>query len=300
MKKTNLVCVIGIGLLTFLPFIGVAVAEPPCWVGIQVGDTYIWEYDMDWTARDGAWTTDGVSLLIFANMNSAWMGWVNDDEMAYLHPGNMSHEVTVVDDLASDVEYSTGYMSVLYTSAVRYASAAWTGDWADKDTGINLWNGIILEEESDFVDYHNGLADFFSIYGFSYQTKSLIASTDLDWGEVATLANANLTDATVTVVTDSASEEIGFKITVAAAAWTTNTLALELEVTYDEAGLLDVWDIAYGGDSVLTVTQLAGRTGYTPCPPAAPAIPGFELPIVIGITAVSIISLILIKKIKNR
>jgi hypothetical protein len=301
MKKKNLVLFIGIGFLAILPFIRVSVAAPPSWVGIAVGDTYSWTYDTDTTARDGAWTTDGVALLIFTNFGE-WVGWVDDGEMGALGAGGLSHEITAVEDLAADIEYLTGYSSVAYTGAVTADFEWWTGDWADKDTGLNVWNGFIIENEDDFVEYHSGLAGFFNIYGFTYHTIGLfVPSGDFfDWGEIVTLANANITDATVTVLTNSTtSEEIGFKITVAATAWTTNTLALTLEVTYDSCGLLDVWDMKYGSDSILTITQTAGST-CTPYVTPAPAIPGYELPIVIGITAVSIISLILIKKIKNK
>ncbi|MHA2010559.1 MAG: Loki-CTERM sorting domain-containing protein [Candidatus Hodarchaeales archaeon] len=300
MKRTNLLYFIGIGLLAFLPFIRTSVAAPPCWVGINVGDTYTWTYTTDTTARDGAWDTDGVALLIFANMG-AWMGWVDNGEMGGLSPGNMSHEITVVNDLAADVEYATGYQSVLYTGAVSYESEFWTGDWADKDTGLNVWNGIIIEDETEYVDFHEGLAAYFGPYGLTYHTIGLFVPTNFDWAEIVTAANTELgaVNATVTVETD-ATEEVGFKISVAALAWGTNTLAVELSVTFDEAGLLDVWDLTYGVDSILKIEQIAGRTGYTACPTGGGVIPGYELPIIIGVVTASIISLILIKKIKNK
>jgi hypothetical protein len=299
MKKTNLLYFIGIGLLAFLPFIRTTVAAPPCWVGINVGDTYSWTYTTDTTARDGAWTTDGAALLIFGNMG-AWMGWVDDGEMGALGAGGLSHEITVVDDLAADVEYATGYQSVLYTGAVTANFTWWAGDWADKDTGINLWNGIIIEEEADYVEFHEGLAKYFGPYGLTYHTIGLFVPTNFDWTEIVTAANTELgaVNATVTVETDG-TEEVGFKISVAALAWGTNTLAVELSVTFDDCGLLDVWDLTYGTDSILKIEQTAGST-CTPCPTGGDAIPGFDLPIIIGVATASIISLILIKKIKKK
>jgi len=299
MKKKNLVLFIGIGFLTILPFIRVSVAAPPSWVGIAVDDKYSWDYDTDTTARDGAWTTDGVALLIFTNFGE-WVGWVDDGEMGALGAGGLSHEITAVEDLAADIEYATGYSSVAYTGAVTANFTWWAGDWADKDTGLNVWNGFIIENEDDYVEYHTGLAGLFNIYGFTYHTTGLfIPSGDFfDWDEIVTLANANLTDATVTKVTD-AGVDVGFLLTVAATAWTTNTLALTLEVTYDSCGLLDVWDMKYGSDSILTINQTAGATCnpyVTPSPP--PGIPGYELPIIIG--TVSIMSMILIKKIRKK
>ncbi len=293
MKKTKILLFIGIGLLAFLPFIRVSVAAPPDWVGIAVGDTYSWTYDTDTTNRDGAWTTDGVALLIFTNFGE-WVGWVDDGEMGALGAGGLSHEITAVEDLAADVEYATGYSSVAYTGAVTADFEWWTGDWADKDTGLNVWNGFIIEDEADFLEYHSGLAGFFNIYGFTYHTIGLfVPSGDFfDWTEIITAADANLTDATVAAITG------GFSITVAASAWTTNTEALVLEVTFDTCGLLDVWDMSYGGDSILTITQTAGSSCTPYVTPSPAGIPGFELPIIIGIT--SIISLILIKKIKKK
>jgi len=294
MKKTKILLFIGIGLLAFLPFIRVSVAAPPDWVGIAVGDTYIWEYETDSTVRDGAWTTDGVALLIFANMDSSWIGWVDDGEMGAIDPGNLTHVMTVVDDLAADIEYATGYQSVLFSGAVSYQSEFVNVDWADKETGVNIWNGIIIEEEADFVEHHSGLAGFFSIYGFGYHTMSpFVPSGDFyDWDEIVTLASAVLTDATVTALTR------GFKITVAASAWTTNTLAVELSVTFDECGLLELWDLTYGGDSIQTITLQAGSDCTPYVTPVAPGIPGYELPIIIG--TISVISMILVKKIKNK
>lgn len=301
MKKTNLLYFIGIGLLAFLPFISVSVAAPPCWVGINLDDTYSWNYEMGWTARDADWTTDGISLLIFANMDSASMFWVDDDQMAYLMPGNMSHEITAVEDLAADIEFGTGYMGVSYSHALAWESAAWTGDWEDKDTLSNIYQGLIVRDESEFVLFNKNLTRYFDMtLSNIFPLTSLFVPTNFDWTDVVTAANTGLTDinATATVLTNSTTaEEIGFKVSIAALAWGTNTLALELEVTFDECGLLDDWDLTYGGDSILTITQIAGST-CTPCSTGGDAIPGYELPIIIGVA--SIISLILIKKIKNK
>ncbi|MHA2472855.1 MAG: Loki-CTERM sorting domain-containing protein [Promethearchaeota archaeon] len=262
-----------------------------------MGDFYTWDYTGDMTARDGDWTTDGIALSIFMNFGG-WMGWINDDEMGFLMPGNMTHEITVVDDLAPDLEYGTNNMTVLYTGAVVYDYAGGPFDWADKDTGINLWNGIIFQHEADFVAFHDGLGAFFGPYGFPYQSTSLVVSTNLDWTEVVTIASPILAavNATVTVV-NNGTDDVGFKITVAASAWGTNTLALELESTWDECGLLDVWEVTYGPDTIMKIEQTVGST-CSPCPPGADAIPGYGLPIIIGV--VSVVSLILIKKIKKK
>ena len=106
MRKTNIYLLIGIGLLAFVPFIRVSVAAPPCWVGINDGDTYEWYYNIDTTAFYGAWDTDGVNLLLAENWNGTYVLWL--DYMAWSadwNPGTMVHEITDVGDLADDIDF---------------------------------------------------------------------------------------------------------------------------------------------------------------------------------------------------
>jgi len=296
MKKTNLIYFLGIGLLAFLPFIRVSVALPPCWAGLNVGQTHVFEYTLDLTARDGAYTADGVNLLIYANMDASWMGFINDDEMGAVLPGNMSHEIEVVGDLTADIEHGSGYQVVPYTHWMVYNSTFVNVPWAMVKDQPNVYQGVIIENSTEFVLFHDGLARFFDIYVWTLTT--IAASKDLNWTEVATVANTMLAavNATVTVETDG-SEEVGFKISIAALDWGTNTEAVGLSVTFDECGVLDVWDLTYGTDSILKLEQNSNLDCICPTAPP-PGIPGFELPVIIGVA--SIISLILIKKIKKK
>lgn len=295
MKKKNLVLFISIGLLAILPFIRVSVAAPPCWVGVYEDEFYMWHYATDSDALAGAWTTDDVVTLGYFELGVV-MTWGEDNDAYGLLPGNMTHEITTVEDLAPDVEYGTNYQSVQIINALVFNTTYFGYDYADKDTGLNVYNGLVIENSTEFVLFHDGLLTFFDAYQWPF--TSTWASTNTDWGEVVTAANTELaaTDATVTVVTDG-TEEVGFKITVAALAWTTNTQALVLEVTFED-GLLNTYDLTYGGDNILSVDLLTGSSQYVACPPPSDAIPGYELPIIIGV--VSILSLILIKKLKNK
>ncbi|GAH03691.1 unnamed protein product, partial [marine sediment metagenome] len=194
---------------------GVSAAATPCWVGINEGDTYVWSYNNNSAAMYGAWTTDGIVLSIFSNLGV--VASFADDMVLYgFMPGNMSHEILSVGDLTEDIEFGSNYMCVPISHAINYSSAAWSGSWDDKTTGTNVWNGLILENATEFVYWHNGLATFFDPW--SWQTTSLWVPTNLDWAEVATVANTELAaaNATVTVVTDPITlEEIGFKVSVA-------------------------------------------------------------------------------------
>ena len=287
MKKTNFLYVISIGLLLFLPFIRVSVAAPPSWAGIKEDDTYVFEYLWDDTAISGAWTTDNMNSLMYDNMDAAGNSW-----MGVIDLGNMSHTITVVGDLTADIEYGSNYQVVPFSNQMVWNTTEGGVIWSLDKSPDYTYEGIIIENETEFVLWHNGLSNWFKIdFTPSWPQNSIAVPTNFDWDEVATAANIELADnsATVTALTN------GFQITVAASAWGTNTLALGLAVTFDECGLLELWDFTYGTDSLMTVEQMAGATCVAPAPPG---IPGFDLPIVIGIT--SIISLILIKKIRKK
>jgi hypothetical protein len=301
MKKTNLVYIIGIGLLICLPFIRVSVAAPPAWVLIQEDDIYIWEYN-NHTAGDGAWADDWVGVTALGVLG-IWVGPFSEDQDGYGIPGNMTHEIDYVGDLGPDLEYGSNFQSVEILHAMTWnysgGSDALGGGsggypWADKDSGSNIWPGLIIENATEFAWWHSDLTLFFDAY--SWQVTTLWVHTNLDWSEVVATANVGLAavNATATVETDG-TDEVGFTITIAASAWGTNTQAIGLTVIFDDCGLLDTWDLTYGTDTIMDVNQIQGID----CAPAVPpAIPGFELPIVIGVA--SIMSLILIKKIKKK
>lgn len=295
MKKTNILCFIGFGLLVFLPFIRVSVAAPPSWVGIKVDDTYTFTYTTNMVAVNGSWTTDGVGTLLYLYMDAAYNGWIEWMVADWANPGNMSHTITAVGDLTADIEYGSNYQVVPFTNEMVFNGTGVGYNWAlVKDDPNYAYEGVIIEDATEFVLWHDGLSNWFSIdfLPTSWPQNSIAVRRNLDWDEVATAANTELADnnATVTALTD------GFKITVAASAWGTNTKALGLEVTFDECGLLDMWDLTYGTDSILTIEQVAGAV----CADEDDVIPGYELPIIIGVATISIISLILIKKIKKK
>lgn len=290
MKKKNFLYFIGIGLLAFLPFIRVSVAAPPGWAGIKVDDTYKFEYIVDTDALYGAWVTDDIDTLLYNNMGlgNYWI-WVPS-----LVAGNMSHTITAVGDLTADIEYGTGYDVAPFTNQMVWNTTESGDIWALEKGDDYTYEGMIIEDESEFVLFHGGLSNWFAIdfTPDSWPQNSIAVPKNFDWDAVATAANTELADnnATVTALTD------GFEITVAASAWVNNTLALGLAVTFDECGLLDMYDLTYGTDSIMTIEQMVGAE----CPTGDDVIPGYELPIIIGVATASIISLILIKKIKRK
>ena len=111
MKKTNLIYIIGIGLLVFLPFVRVSVAAPPAWVKIQDDDVCIWEYNNHTAAATGAWSTDMVSLTLFGAIGQ-WCGPFTEDQAGYGVAGNMTHVIKSVGDLGPDLNYLSNYQSV--------------------------------------------------------------------------------------------------------------------------------------------------------------------------------------------
>ena len=306
MKKTNLIYFVGIGFLLFLPFIRVSVAAPPAWVGIYEDDIYKWQYNNHTAEAAGAWTADGVPFLSLDAIY-LWCGPFTEDQAGYGNTGIMSHEIDTVGDLGPDLEYFSFFQSVEIIHAMVWnytagGEAIGPGpggyNWDDKDTGTNIWNGLIIENATEYAWWHADLTLFFDVY--SWFTTSWWVNPTMDWSEVVTAATPGLAavNSTAAVETDG-SDEIGFKITVPAegwwASWGNNSLAIGLTVTFDECGLLDTWDLTYGNDLIMDIDQVAGSQ-CVPTPP--PGIPGFELPIIIGVA--SIISLILIKKIKKK
>ncbi|KKL99883.1 hypothetical protein LCGC14_1809970 [marine sediment metagenome] len=294
MKKTNLICFIGIGLLAFLPFIRSSVGAPPCWVGVYEDEYYEWQYNNHTATVQGQWLTDGVALAGWG-ATDMWMGWPSEGIDYFILPGIMSHTINTVGDVAPDVEYLSNYDSVQVIHAMNFSSTNFAGDfdWADKDTGLNVWNGLIIENSTEFAYWHSNLTLFFDLY--SIEVTTMWASTQLDWTEVVATANIGLASVNVT----AAALTNGFTLTVDALGWGVNTLAVVLTVTFED-GLLDTWDLAYGGNSVMDVELVKGSAQFAACPTPAPGIPGFEIPIIIGVAAASTIGLILFKKHKNK
>jgi len=302
MKKRNFLYFIGIGFLLFLPLIRVSVAAPPAWVKIKEGDIYIWQYNNHTANAAGAWAADWVGVTALTAIG-LWVGPFTEDQAGYGNTGTMSHEIDTIGDLAPDLEYGSNYQSVEvihkmvwnYTAGGEVIGPGPGGyNWDDKDTGTNIHNGLILENATEFALWTSDLTLYFDVY--AWFLTNLWVNPNMDWAEVVAAANIGLAaaNATATVVT-SGSDEVGFKITVAALAWlSSNSLAIGLTVTFDECGLLDTWDLTYGADTIMDIDQTQGTT----CPPPAPGIPGFELPIIIGVA--SIVSLVLIKKIKKK
>jgi len=300
MKKTNLVYFVGIGFLLILPFIRVTVAAPPAWVGLHENDTYTWQYNNHTAAAAGAWTTDTISFAILDVLDQ-WVGPWFVDMAGYGNTGIMSHEIDTIGDLGPDLEYLSMFQSVEiihvmvwnYTAGGEAIAPGPGGyNWDDKDTGTNIHNGLIIENATEYAIWHADLTLFFDV--FTIEITSMWVNPTMDWSEAVATANIGLAavNATATVVTD------GFKITVAADAWFgwSTSEEIGLEVTFDECGLLDTWDLTYGNDIIMDIDQVQGS--QCPSTTAPPGIPGFELPIIIGVA--SIISLILIKKIKKK
>ena len=304
MKKTNLIYFVGIGFLLFLPFIRVSVAAPPAWVGLHENDIYIWQYNNHTAEASGAWTTDGVALLALDAIG-IWGGPWTEDMQGYGNTGQMSHEIDTVGDLGPDLEYGSNYQSVeiIHAMVWNFTDGGWLPgpggyNWDNKVTFTNIWNGLIIENATEYAIWHADLTLFFDV--FTVETTSMWVHPNLDWTEAVAAATPGLAaaNATATVEMDG-TDDIGFKITVPAsgwwAVWGTNSLAISLTVTFDECGLLDTWDLTYGNDLIMDIDLVQGSQCASTTPPG---IPGFELPIVIGVA--SIISLILIKKIKKK
>jgi len=274
MKRLNFLYFIGIGFLLFLPFIRVSVATPPSWVKIKEGDVYIWQYNNHTANAAGAWMTDGIPILTLGVLG-LWVGPFTEDQAGYGNTGTMSHEIDTVGDLGPDLEYGSNYQSVEITHKIVWSYTAGAENlgggsgsynWTSKDTGTNIWNGLIIENATEFALWHDDLTIFFDVY--SWFLTSLWVNPNMDWAEVVAAANIGLADvnATATVVTDSVISEVnGFKITIAALAWGgANSLAIGLSVTYDECGLLNTWDLTYGTDTIMDIDQTQGGQ-YTPC-----------------------------------
>lgn len=298
MKKRSIIYFIGIGLLVLIPFVRVSVAAPPCWVGAYEDEIYIWEYNNNSVAAAGDYTTDDVATGIYVIMGQ-WAGFGEDMAGYGLMPGSMSHEITTVGDLGPDLEYGSNYQSAQIIHELNWTvTGLYSFPWDDKVTLTNVYNALVIEDSTEFVLWHDNLTMFFDAY--SWQLTSVWASTKMDWTEAVTAANLGLAafNATATVVTNG-TDEVGFKITVAAGNWIApyaNTKDIGLEVTYAD-GLLNTWDLTYGTDTIMDVELVQGSTQFKACS-GADAIPGFELPIIIGIA--SVISLVLIKKIKKK
>jgi hypothetical protein len=274
MKKTNLLYFVGIGFLLFLPLIRVSVAAPPCWVGVYEDDVYIWSYNNHTAARWGQWQTDAMGITGLSALGKV-ISWFETMDDYGQTPGTMNHTILSLEDLGPDLEYGTNYPSVELAHELVYTlTGQYSYDWLDKLTGTtNVYNGLVLQNSDEFVLWHDDLTAFFSPENIL--ETSLWVSTQINWDTVVTTATPGLAavNATVAKVTDSTPEDIGFKITVPALAWINNTLAVELEVTYDE-GLLDKWELTYGTEVVFDIALEQGSSQFVACPPPAPGIPG--------------------------
>ncbi len=290
MKKTKIIGIILFSLL-LLSTVNLASAAPPSYVGFSAGQEYIWTPSIN-----------------FSNINTTAISLVGQDNwtLAYsMLEELLENETGMTFDMLGGVGLRMIIHNVtdeLIDSGIRY-SGAWFN--MDVSYAAGIWTRVVNATDSTYpmirIINPADVNESTFMYLFS---SSPFMPIGLNYTFVATQLNNYLSGNPYTAGNMSlAKKDNGFQITIygdylemmlESMGEPFNETTFELDdvigiVRYNSLGILEYASVSYGG---LILASAALTTGL--------GIPGFTIPLVLGISAGTLITVIVIVKKKNK
>ncbi len=274
MRKTRIVCISIFFALVLIPFVNFSTAAPPDYIGVQVGEEYSWKIHINinnlQNLIDDMNETLPIDLTPFETMSDttikAKIEWISDEIVGSLY------DYTLIN--ISITMAVPGYGDVPMTLPGHYFTI-----FVLNNNTANYFNDTINAINHEVLP--------------SYVESSipmLIVPLNLNWTQEVQALEAlysflpGMSGITTEVYGN------GFKITMPSQTVETITLQqMEIFATWDQKGVFNTAKITYGGGTILSVN--IGDEGE---------IPGYELPMIIGITTAVCIGVILSIRKKNR
>lgn len=279
MKKTRIIVIFLLGVLGLIPIINSSVAAPPAYVGVSVGETYKWKVGIHYAGLSALFTDMGAGTL------------PPELSMYETMPINLIAEVAAVSDENNISSYY--YANVSLTISMEIPG---TTTVPMMPPGMYLVNIVLDNNTVDYiygtmaiVSYFMGLNPYDPIFAF------LIVAKNVNWTYIANDINFVLNmdpympNGTATAHASGITVNIDSQLFDPDGGGPAPAVLLdpiEVYANYRANGVLERAHLKYGG-------ALAGSLG----PTAGGEIPGYEIPLVLGITgAVTIGMIIYIRK----
>ncbi|MFX0027876.1 MAG: hypothetical protein ACFE8B_01585 [Candidatus Hermodarchaeota archaeon] len=260
MKKSRILLISVLGMFLFIPLSNYSTAAPPDYIGVQVGEEYIW--------------TLGVNVDGYAAMITDMGETVPPDiSMFETMPSiQMKGVIEYISDEISGVVYDYVIINIsIYMNVPGY------GWQSPMPPGEYLPVFVLSNATSNyFNDTMNALETESTPYGFAF--PFMIVPHNLNWTEAANGLN-DLVDMLTGGSTGETIEQNGngFKVTIPSQ-MINGSLMQEMEVTaqWNSKGVFGQGAMKYGGTNVITINA-----------PSSEEIPGFDVLILIGIVGLS-------------
>jgi len=274
MRKTRIVCISIFFALVLIPFVNFSTAAPPDYIGVQVGEEYSWKIHINLNNLqnliDDMNETIPPELSMFGDIPDttikAKIEWISDEIVGILY------DYTLIN--ISITMAVPGYGDVPMTPPGHYYT--------------------IFVLNNNTANYFNDTINAMNLEVFpSYVESSipmLIVPLNLNWTQEVQALEAlySFLPGMSSITTEVYGN--GFKITMPSQTIETITLQqMEIFATWDQKGVFNTAKIIYGGGTIISVN--IGDEGE---------IPGYELPMIIGITTAVCIGVILSIRKKNR
>lgn len=260
MKKSRILLISVLGLFLFIPLSNYSTAVPPDYIGVQVGEEYIW--------------TLGVNADGYASMMT---------DMGETVPPDISMFETMPSiQMKGVIEYiSDEYTGVVYDYVIinisLYMNVPGYGWQQYPDPGTELPVFVLNNATSNyFNDTMNAMETETPPYGFAM--PFIIIPHNLNWteqaaglGSIIDFFSGGATGETIEALED------GFKITIPSQ-MINGSLMQEMQFTaqWNSEGVFGQGAMKYGGTNVITINA-----------PSSEEIPGFDVVILIGVVGLS-------------
>lgn len=274
MRKTRIVCISIFFALVLIPFVNFSTAAPPDYIGVQVGEEYSWKIHINLNnlqnLMDDMNETIPSELSMFGDIPDttikAKIEWISDEIVGILY------DYTLIN--ISITMAVPGYGDIPITEPGQYFTI-----FVLNNNTANYFNDTMNAMS------HEVLPSYVE-QGFPI----LIVPLNLNWTQEVQALQAlysflpEIAGATAEVYGN------GFKITMPSQTIDNITLQpFEISATWDQKGVFNTAKFLYGGDPIISIN--IGDEGE---------IPGYELPMIIGITTAVCIGVILSIRKKNR
>jgi len=286
MKRKEKLAIALFSTLILLSFVDTSMAAPPSYIGVAKGDEYVWVPIINMANVN----TTGIALFGQENWTIAY------DMLSELYKNETGMDLgsfvgagikVAVKDVSDEITVAPGIFASELTIDISVSAGLNNWTMVVNNTVVPIYDPNSLNETTIMAGF--GGIPLIMAKGFNYSMFTNFMSTEI---AADPYLNGNLTVQT---------QGIGFKITLKA-----NFLSLMFNssgvpfdvgtlgdaifnVRWNSNGVFEYGSLEYGGLAIASIQLTAGDD----------SIPGFEIVTIIGVSIVTILAIIYIKRKKN-
>ncbi|MFX1277109.1 MAG: hypothetical protein ACFFBP_12685 [Promethearchaeota archaeon] len=281
-KKIKLSSLILLSSIILISSMSISVAGTlPTYVGVSVGDELVWTIDPE---------SGGIGPLIQDYNNSANLG----NGQVQLPDWLSSNLIDLGElELAVDITAEGG---VGYKAGIPYANLTCSGEFRILGQAISsispfeipIFDSSMLYFNETIKSLNGTINDIIDVNDGTLFLIALIVSKSIDWTTLVAEFNqardaliGSSTDITVSALTS------GFQINIVEGFFNESSKEISISMEYDENGILTKGEVKYDDKTAILMTQ--GES----------SIPGFEIPLIISVSAITVVGLIYVIKKKK-